>query len=212
MLATGSTDGTIRLFDLATQRPRRCAAARPSPNRPIAPVFTPDGAYLFAITDAGRALPLGHPPVLMGAARLRDRRPPAHPDRVERRAARARLRARLLARARTGRLATSPSTSRSCGRPPRRHDAHDEAPRPPTTSPATSRSQLAAALPTSAPGREQPLTPAHPVEALSRCGSSRALPQHELLSERTTTRSAGETPASWQRSSPGAPLGAPARC
>jgi WD40 repeat protein len=54
MLATGSTDGTTRLFDLATQRP--VGAPLPGPrNRQIAPVFTPDGAYLFVITDAGRA-------------------------------------------------------------------------------------------------------------------------------------------------------------
>jgi len=39
-----------------------------------------------------------------------------------------------------------------------------EAPRPATTSSRTSRSQLAAALPTSTPGREQSLTPALPVE------------------------------------------------
>ena len=54
MLATGSTDGTTRLFDLATQRPVGAPLPGP-PNRQIAPVFTPDGAYLFAITDAGRA-------------------------------------------------------------------------------------------------------------------------------------------------------------
>jgi WD40 repeat protein len=54
MLATGSTDGTTRLFDLATQRP--VGAPLPGPrDRQIAPVFTPDGAYLFVITDARRA-------------------------------------------------------------------------------------------------------------------------------------------------------------
>ena len=53
MLATGSTDGTIRLFDLATQRPVGAPLPGP-PNRQIAPVFTPDGAYLFVITDARR--------------------------------------------------------------------------------------------------------------------------------------------------------------
>ena len=53
-LATGSMDGTIRLFDLRTQQP--LGAPLPGlPNRPVAPLFTPDGAYLFAITDAGRA-------------------------------------------------------------------------------------------------------------------------------------------------------------
>jgi WD40 repeat protein/DNA-binding SARP family transcriptional activator len=53
-LATGGTDGTIRLFDLRTQR--ALGAPLPGvPNRPVAPQFTPDGAHLFAITDAGRA-------------------------------------------------------------------------------------------------------------------------------------------------------------
>jgi WD40 repeat protein/DNA-binding SARP family transcriptional activator len=52
-LATGSGDGAIRLFDLPTQRP--LGAPLPGlPNRPIAPLFTPDGAYLLAITNAGR--------------------------------------------------------------------------------------------------------------------------------------------------------------
>jgi WD40 repeat protein/DNA-binding SARP family transcriptional activator len=53
-LATGSTDGTIRLYDLLTQQP----LGAPLPgvlNRGVTPEFTPDGAYLFAITDAGRA-------------------------------------------------------------------------------------------------------------------------------------------------------------
>jgi WD40 repeat protein len=54
MLATGSTDGTTRLFDLATQRPVGAPLPGP-PKRQIAPVFRPDGAYLFVITDAGRA-------------------------------------------------------------------------------------------------------------------------------------------------------------
>jgi WD40 repeat protein len=42
-LATGSTDGTIRLFDLRAQQP----LGAPIPavaNRPVAPLFTPDGA------------------------------------------------------------------------------------------------------------------------------------------------------------------------
>jgi WD40 repeat protein len=53
-LATGSTDGTIRLFDLHTQQP--LGAPLPGlPGRPVAPQFTPHGAHLFAITDAGRA-------------------------------------------------------------------------------------------------------------------------------------------------------------
>ena len=53
-LATGSTDGTIRLFDIRTQQP--LGAPLPGrPNRAVAPQFTPDGAYLFALTDTGRA-------------------------------------------------------------------------------------------------------------------------------------------------------------
>jgi WD40 repeat protein len=52
-LATGSDDGTIQLFDLGSQR----ALGTPLtaiPNRPVAPLFTPDGAALFAVTNAGR--------------------------------------------------------------------------------------------------------------------------------------------------------------
>ena len=53
-LATGGTDGTIRLFDLRTQR--SLAAPLPGlPNRLVVPRFTPDGAYLLAVTNAGRA-------------------------------------------------------------------------------------------------------------------------------------------------------------
>jgi WD40 repeat protein len=52
MLATGSVDGTIRLFDLASRRP--LGVPLPGlPNRPAAPLFTPDGAQLLAITTAG---------------------------------------------------------------------------------------------------------------------------------------------------------------
>jgi WD40 repeat protein len=53
-LATGSIDGVVRLFDLATGR----AIGTPLPgvpNRPAAPLFTPDGAHLFVVTNAGRA-------------------------------------------------------------------------------------------------------------------------------------------------------------
>ena len=53
-LATGSWDGTTRLFDLATRRP--LGAPLPAvTNRIVEPRFTPDGAFLFAITDAGQA-------------------------------------------------------------------------------------------------------------------------------------------------------------
>jgi WD40 repeat protein len=53
-VATGGTDGTVRLFDLRTQQP--IGAPLPAvPNSSGAPVFSRDGAYLFAITAAGRA-------------------------------------------------------------------------------------------------------------------------------------------------------------
>ena len=93
-LATGSTDGTIRLFDLRTQQP--LGAPLPGlPNRAVAPQFTPDGAYLFAITDAGRAYRWDvrpsswarHACAVAGRTLTR--------DGVERRAARPRLRAGL---------------------------------------------------------------------------------------------------------------------
>jgi WD40 repeat protein len=52
-LATGGPDGAIRLWDLRTQQP--LGAPLPGvPNRAVAPQFTADGAYLFAITNAGR--------------------------------------------------------------------------------------------------------------------------------------------------------------
>jgi WD40 repeat protein len=53
-LATGSLDGTVRLFDVATRQPLG-APLRAVPNRVVEPRFTPDGAFLFAITNAGQA-------------------------------------------------------------------------------------------------------------------------------------------------------------
>jgi WD40 repeat protein len=53
-LATGGIDGMIRLYDLRTQQ--LLGAPLPAvPNRPVIPQFSPDGAYLFAVTNAGLA-------------------------------------------------------------------------------------------------------------------------------------------------------------
>jgi WD40 repeat protein len=53
-LATGGFDGTVRLWDLPTQR--EVGAPLPGlPGRLTVPQFTPDGRSLLAITDAGRA-------------------------------------------------------------------------------------------------------------------------------------------------------------
>jgi WD40 repeat protein/DNA-binding SARP family transcriptional activator len=54
MLATGGADGSVRLFDVRTQQ--QIGAPLPAvPNYPVAPEFSPDGAYLYAITGIGRA-------------------------------------------------------------------------------------------------------------------------------------------------------------
>jgi WD40 repeat protein len=54
MLATGSMVGTLRLFDLRTRRP--LGIPLPGlPNRPVVPLFTPDGAHLLAIPISGPA-------------------------------------------------------------------------------------------------------------------------------------------------------------
>ena len=91
-LATGGPDGAIRLWDLRTQQP--LGAPLPAlPNHDAVPQFTPDGTLPVRPHRRRARLPLGHAPHLMGAPRLRGRRPHAHPDRVERRTARARLQA-----------------------------------------------------------------------------------------------------------------------
>jgi WD40 repeat protein len=52
MLATGSLDGTARVFDVQTGRP--LALPLPGlPSGPVIPLFTPDGAYLLAVTASG---------------------------------------------------------------------------------------------------------------------------------------------------------------
>jgi WD40 repeat protein len=53
-LATGGADGIVRLFDVRTQQPIG-APLSAVPNSSVGPFFSPDGAYLFAITAAGRA-------------------------------------------------------------------------------------------------------------------------------------------------------------
>jgi WD40 repeat protein len=50
----GSFDGTIRLFDIATEQPLG-APLRAVPNRVTEPEFTPDGAFLFGVTNVGKA-------------------------------------------------------------------------------------------------------------------------------------------------------------
>jgi WD40 repeat protein len=52
MLAAGSNDGTLGLYDVATRRP--LGVRLPGlPNRPVAPLFTPDGTHLLAISYGG---------------------------------------------------------------------------------------------------------------------------------------------------------------
>ena len=95
-----------------------------APEPSAAPLFTPDGAFLFAVSAGGRAVPLGRPPVRMGPPRVRGRRAPAHPRRVGRRPPGPRLRPGLPAlagpRCRAGASArTSPRRPRaSAGRRP----------------------------------------------------------------------------------------------
>jgi WD40 repeat protein len=52
-LASGGTDGALRLFDIPTREP--LAAPLPAvPNRPAVPVFAPGGTQLLAISNGGR--------------------------------------------------------------------------------------------------------------------------------------------------------------
>ncbi len=77
-LATGSRDGTIRLFDVAHGQPLG-APLRAVPNRVVEPRFTPDGDFLFGDHQCGAGLPLGHARLVLGTARLRRRRPQRSP-------------------------------------------------------------------------------------------------------------------------------------
>ena len=82
----------IRLWDLRTQQP--LGAPLPAlPNHYADPTVHPRRRLPVRHHQRRTRLPLGRAPALMGAARLRRGRPHAHPDRVERRTARARLRA-----------------------------------------------------------------------------------------------------------------------
>ena len=54
-LATGSIDGSVRLYDLSTRSNSSAHDCPPCSTAAVTPQFTPDGAYLFAISDAGRA-------------------------------------------------------------------------------------------------------------------------------------------------------------
>jgi WD40 repeat protein len=51
-LATTGANGSVRLFDLATETPVGAPMTAVA-NRPAEPVFSADGAYLFALTAAG---------------------------------------------------------------------------------------------------------------------------------------------------------------
>jgi WD40 repeat protein len=52
MLAAGSNDGTLGLFDFAGRRP--LGVRLPGlPNRPVAPLFTPDGTHLLTVSYGG---------------------------------------------------------------------------------------------------------------------------------------------------------------
>jgi WD40 repeat protein len=54
LLAAGGSDGAIQLFDPESQQP--IGSPLPGPPKSMsAPLFTPDGNYLLAITSGGRA-------------------------------------------------------------------------------------------------------------------------------------------------------------
>jgi WD40 repeat protein len=53
-LATGSLDGTVRLWDIETEQ--AVGAPLPGvPNSPVAPLFTPNGTRLIAAYESGEA-------------------------------------------------------------------------------------------------------------------------------------------------------------
>ena len=74
-LATGSTDGTIRLWDMKTQQP----IGAPLPGHPgeeVIPIWTPDGRRLLAAYDSGRAFlwDIREPSLIRQACRVAGRR------------------------------------------------------------------------------------------------------------------------------------------
>ena len=83
-LASGGTDGSVRLFDVDTQQPlaARLPVATEQPDVPglLARRLLPARDH-----GVGPWLSLGHPPVLLDPARMRHRRPQPHAQRVERR-------------------------------------------------------------------------------------------------------------------------------
>ena len=54
ILASGGKDGTVRLFDLASRQPFGAPDPPGAARRPATPAFSPDSAYLFTTTEAGR--------------------------------------------------------------------------------------------------------------------------------------------------------------
>ena len=91
MIVTGSADGTVRLWDTATGGP--IGAPLPGiPNVPVGAAFTRGGTHVGGLRQRPR-LPVGRAAVVVAAPRVRDRRPPAHPRGVGRRAAGPQVRA-----------------------------------------------------------------------------------------------------------------------
>ena len=93
-LATGSTDGSVRLYDLPTQQPLGAPTARRAQPRRHTAVHARRRLPVRHHRRRTR-LPLGRTAIIVGAPRLRRGRPHAHPNRVERRPTRSPLCTRL---------------------------------------------------------------------------------------------------------------------